>query len=914
MRTRLMLAMLGLTLSTRFATAAALPTIPYEKYRLGNGLEVILAQDRSLPLVAVNLWYHVGAANEEPGRTGFAHLFEHMMFTGSKHIRRGLADELLAAAGASDSNATTSFDRTNYFDTVPSNQLELALWTHADRMGYLLDSLDQTALSNQQDVVRNERRQSYENRPYGIVDEAIFHALFPQGHPYRPAVIGSHLDIQAARLADVRDFFKRYYRPNNATLVICGDFDTATAKRLVQKQFGSFKRGAEVPTPAVTTPPLTSEQRFTVTDQIELERVDLAWLTVPKFQPGDAELSIAASILAGGKASRLYQKLVYEMQVAQDVSAEQDSYALTSVFTVEAVARAGHTAAELQPLVDAEMARLAADGPTAAEVERARNQIERALYQGLQKVGGRADRLNLYNQYLGDPGYLPKDIERYTRVTAADVQRAVREYLRTNARVVVLAVRGEKKLEPDPPAPPAPAGSGTEAINADESWRNTPPKPGPVRAPVLPQPQSFKLANGLTVLHFQRPQMPIVTAGLVVNAGLASTNPALPGVPDFAAAMLDEGTRTRNARQIAEQFQAAGGDLSARATQDSIFVSTSVLADKFNTVLPVLADVVTEASFPDTEVAIAKNNVANSLRSREAEPGFLAGRALAKVLFGDHPYSVIAPTQTSIEQTTPDELRREFARRFQPKQAVLVVVGSFDAAQAESALRDAFQTWRAQGSASVGETSKPTINLARAVYLVPRTGSVQTTLRVGAPGPFRQAADYEASEIATAIYGGMFGSRLVLNIREDKGYTYSPFAALRTYREAGFFATQADVRNAVTGATLNEINYELNRMATIRPSDTEMTQAKRYIVGNEAIGLQSGGGLAGELAGLWVDGLPPDEIARESEEIGKSTAADVTAAARKYLPASHTAVIAVGEQKVVQEELEPFGLEIKPVP
>src|SRR6266436_2575638 len=376
-------------------------------------------------------------------------------------------------------------------------------------MGYLLDSLDQTALSNQQDVVRNERRQSYENRPYGIVDEAIFHALFPQGHPYRPAIIGSHLDIQAAHLADVRDFFKRYYRPNNATLVICGDFDTATAKRLVQKQFGSFKRGAEVPPPAVKTPQLTSEQRLTVTDQIELERVDLAWLTPPKFQPGDAELSIAATILAGGKASRLYQKLVYEMQVAQEVSADQDSYALTSIFGVQAVARAGHTAAELQPVVDAEMARLAVDGPTDGEVERARNQIERALYQGLQKVGGRADQLNLYNQYLGDPGYLPKDIERYTRVTAADVQRALREYLRPNARVIILAVRGDKKLDPDPPPPPAPVATGTESIDADESWRNTPPKPGRVRVPVLPEPASFKLANGLTVLHFQRPQLPI---------------------------------------------------------------------------------------------------------------------------------------------------------------------------------------------------------------------------------------------------------------------------------------------------------------------------------------------------------------------------------------------------------------------
>ena len=265
------------------ATAPASPTIPFTKYKLENGLEVILAPDKRLPVVAVNLWYHVGAANETPDRTGFAHLFEHMMFTGTKHSARGESERLLEAAGGADSNASTGLDRTNYFDTVPANQLALALWTHADRMGYLLDALDQKALSNQQDVVRNERRETTENRPYGIVDEALYHELFPPGHPYRPAVIGSHADIQAAKLADVRDFFKRYYRPNNATLVIAGDFDPANARRLVQRYFGSFTRGADVPKPAVVTPPIDGERRLEVTDRIELPRVDLAWLTPPAF-------------------------------------------------------------------------------------------------------------------------------------------------------------------------------------------------------------------------------------------------------------------------------------------------------------------------------------------------------------------------------------------------------------------------------------------------------------------------------------------------------------------------------------------------------------------------------------------------------------------------------------------------------
>jgi zinc protease len=539
-------------LSAPLAALETAPTIPYEKYRLPNGLEVILSQDRSLPLVTVDIWYHVGAANEEPTRTGFAHLFEHMMFTGSKHVPRGLADKLLEAAGASDSNASTSFDRTNYYDTVPSNQLELALWTHADRMGYLLDALDQKALSNQQDVVRNERRERIENQPYGIVDEAVFRSLFPVGHPYRPYIMGSHADIQAARLADVRDFFKRYYRPNNATLTIVGDFDPATAKRLVNKYFGSFRRGPDVARPEVVTPAITGERRDTVTDQIELERVDLAWLTPPRFKPDDAELSIAATILAGGKSSRLHKRLVYELQLAQEVSAAQDAYALTSIFDVQAFARPGHTAAELQAAIDVELDRFAAEGPTEAEVERARNQIERSMYQGLQKVVGRADTLNMYNQYTGDPGYLPKDIARYASVTTASVQSAVRAHLRKDARVVVFAVRGAKKLDPEPAATPPPRTRATESINADESWRRKPPPAGPAPVPTLPAPQSFKLANGLTVLHLQRPALPIVSAQLVVNAGLGANDPTLPGAADFAAGMLEEGTTTRNAFQIAQ--------------------------------------------------------------------------------------------------------------------------------------------------------------------------------------------------------------------------------------------------------------------------------------------------------------------------------------------------------------------------
>ena len=293
------------------ASAFSVPKIKFEKYTLPNGLDVILSEDHRLPMVAVNIWYHVGPANEAAGRTGFAHLFEHMMFEGSKHVPGNTHFRHLEAAGATDINGTTDFDRTNYFETLPSNQLELALWLESDRMGYLPDVLDQASLTNQQDVVRNERRQSVENSPYGIVGEAIYHHLFPKGHPYYPDVIGSHADIQAAKLEDVRNFFKLYYAPNNASLAIVGDFDPAQTKKLVEKYFGPLKRGAPVPKIAAATPPITAERRAVVKDQVELPRVYEAWLSSSIFKPGDSDADLAATILGGGRSSRLYKKLVY---------------------------------------------------------------------------------------------------------------------------------------------------------------------------------------------------------------------------------------------------------------------------------------------------------------------------------------------------------------------------------------------------------------------------------------------------------------------------------------------------------------------------------------------------------------------------------------------------------------------------
>jgi zinc protease len=714
--------------TTAAATTPSAPvrTIPFEKYSLKNGLQVILVEDHRLPLVAVNIWYHVGAANESPGLTGFAHLFEHMMFAGTKHIPRGLADRLIEGAGATESNATTDFDRTNYFDTTPASQLELALWVHADRMGYLLDALDQTALANQQDVVRNELRQSYENRPYGIVDLALYRLLFPPGHPYRGAVIGTHADVQAAKLDDLRRFFKLYYAPNNASLVIAGDFDKARVKQLVEKYFGTFRRGPQVPQVKVVTPPITAERRAVIRDRVDLERVTFAWLTPPVYTPGDAELDIAAQVLGGGKSSRLYKKLVYELQIAQDVSAGQSSHKLVSTFTISAVAAPGKTAADLEKALDTELKRFRDEGPTDKEVERAQNAIETGFVEGLEKLSGIADALNRYAFFAGDPGYLPRDMERYRKVTPAAVKATVARQLADAARVVVHAVPGEKDLGPQVPTP-APAkplaGAAPEALNADEPWRNEVPKAAPARPLKLPAPKMFTLPNGLTIIHHPRRDLPAVAVMMVVRGGGGANPPQRPGLAGFTADLLTEGTSKRSAQEIADEAAQLGTAINAGATADASIVQSSGLRDNFPALLNLLADVVRNPAFAAQEVERVRLRRAAALVQQREDPAALASEVMLGVLYGlQHPYGYGGlGNERSIRQTRRADLVSYWRRYYVPNNAALIVSGDIGEAELRALAQSAFGDW--QRGTPVSMALPPRRPQAARIVLVEKPGA-----------------------------------------------------------------------------------------------------------------------------------------------------------------------------------------------
>src|SRR3984893_10264868 len=441
--------LLVLALSATASGAARKIEVPYTQFTLPNGLRVILHEDHSIPMVTVNAWCHVGSARERPGRTGFAHLFEHLMFMGSGHVKPGQFDEWLESAGGTN-NGSTETDRTNYFINVPSNALELALFLESDRMGYLLESMTPQTVDAQRDVVKNERRQSYENRPYGMADVTLTEMLYPEGHPYHWPVIGYMPDLTAASYDDVVAFFKKYYSPANASLVVAGDIDPAQTHTLVEKWFSDVKPGASVEPITIPGVALTSVQKKTITDNVQIARLSLACLTARHLEPADAALDVVADILAGGKNSRLYKRLVYDMQIAQSVTATQNSQALSSFFLIEATPRPGHSIDEIEKVVDEEVATLQREPPSAHELERSFNQIEASFYNRMERVGGfggKADQINAYYTNTGDPDWFNEDLSRYRALSPSDINAAASQFLPRDRRVELTVVPNKPSPE-----------------------------------------------------------------------------------------------------------------------------------------------------------------------------------------------------------------------------------------------------------------------------------------------------------------------------------------------------------------------------------------------------------------------------------------------------------------------------------
>ena len=691
-----------------------------------------------------------------------------------------------------------------------------------------------------------------------------------------------------------------------------GDFDPAAARKLVEKYFGGLKRGPDVPKISATTPPITAEKKLTVTDTVQLPRVYMSWLTPAIFKPGDAEADLTADILGGGKSSRFYKSLVYDKQIAQAVAASQESMILGSKFTIQATARPGHTAEELETAINAELGTLIAGGPEAGELERARNTIEARIIEGLETLGGfggKADRLNSYEHYLGNPDYLRQDLQRYRAATPEALKTFAATYLQPNSRVVVFALPGEKKLSSEPPAAVAQSGSaGAQSVNADEAWRQTQPKAGPVKAAQLPVPERFTLPNGLTVMVSERRELPVVSASLVFGSGSGDNPPETPGLANFTAAMLDEGTTTRDALRIADDAARLGAALTTGSTMDSTQVAVTSLAPQFPAALELMADVTLHPTFPAAEVERQRASRLATLIAQKSNPAATVARVMAAALFGPgHPYGYTElGTEASNKSMTRESMLNFWQQRLVPGNAALVVVGAVSRKELEAMAAKAFSGWagklpaRSAGTAPQGTAAK--------LIVVDTPGAAQTQLRVASLGVARATPDFEAIEVMNTILGGLFTSRINLNLREDKGYTYGASSVFVMRRNPGPFFVGAGVRTDATAAAVKEMLNEVRKMKEAPVSAEELALGKDSLVRSLPGRFETSAQAAASFATLFVYDLGLDYYTKYIQRLGAIDGDAVQAAAQKHLAPERLVVIAVGDRAKIEADLKNLNL------
>ncbi|MBW4696381.1 MAG: insulinase family protein [Aphanocapsa lilacina HA4352-LM1] len=879
------------------AHAAGVPKITFEKYTLPNGLQVILHQDRKLPVVHVNLWYHVGSKNEKPGRTGFAHLFEHMMFQGSKHVD-GEYLSLVERAGANlrtgGVNGTTSTDRTNYFETVPSESLEYILWLESDRMGYLLDVATEQKFENQRDVVKNEKRQG-ENQPYGRDFTLIFENLFPKGHPYSWSVIGSMEDLSAATLDDVKEFFRTYYAPNNASLVIAGDFEPATAKALVAKYFGPIPPGPSFERPKRWVPTLDGEKRLSVTDRVPLPRLYIAYTGPAYFDPDEPQTELAARILADGKNSRLYKSLVYDRQLASDVSVYNVPLEIAGLQVFMVTARPNQSFAEIEKVVNAEVAKFAAQGPSPAELERAKAQYEADFVGGLERIGGfggKADLLNRYNTYLGSPDYFAVDYERYRKVNAPAVREAARRYHHTTKRLVL-------GYTPETAARPA----------AAEFDRTQPPAVGSAKPFTPPTAQVSTLANGLKVVVVERRDVPKVAVELTLNSGAASDSADKLGLASLSAEMLDEGARRRSALEIAAELERLGATLRTTAAMERTSISLQTLSRNLKPATVILAEVTLDPAFAPAELERQRQRRLDALAQERNNPAALAARLMPQLLLGNaHPYSH-PPTGTpeTVAALGVGDLKTFHRDHYRPNNATLVFVGDVGLEEATALARSLFGTWQ---SAPVAKPAVPTLTAAaKRVYLVDKKDAQQSQIAVGSLGPARTSEDFYAAEVANGVLGGAFGSRLNLNLREDKGYSYGSFSSVLYRAQGGLWTSSGGVQTAVTKESLVEFERELRGVAGAKPfTAAELADARANLTRGYAQRFESNAQVAGEIATLLSYGLPLERLGEYEAGIAAVAPEQVQAVAGKYIDPDRSVVLVIGDLEKIEPAVRALGL------
>ena len=884
-----------------FSTLAneGLPEIKYEKFTLPNGLRVIVHEDRKIPVVAVNVWYHVGSKDERPGKTGFAHLFEHLMFNGTENYNNEYFGPF-QQVGATDMNGTTNNDRTNYFENVPTPALDLALWMESDRMGHLLGVINEEKLDEQRGVVQNEKRQG-ENQPYGRVFLQASKSTFPVGHPYSWTTIGSLEDLNAATLEDVQTWFKTYYGPNNAVLSLAGDINTDEAKEIVTKYFGDIPPGPSPIKKKKWIAKRSGEKREIMYDRVPNTRIYKVWNTPEIGSPEQTHFELMASLLTGGKNSSLYQELVYKRRLATSVSAFYYDRELAGQFWIAVDLANGQSLAELEAALDDTLSEFIKRGPNAKRLKNTKTSIRASWIKGLQRIGGfggKSDLLAYSEVYSGDPGAYLKFINDMMEITNKDIKTTASAWLTDGAYVLTVVPEENRTF-------------------SSESVVDRTQLPFPTDFPVLdlPKIQRAQLSNGLDVVLAERHDVPMINLSFQIKSGHATDPKEQPGLASFTMSMLTEGTGSYDALELSDRLEELGTDLYTNTGLDVSSVNISSLKSNFVDSLKIMYEVITEPTFDQTEIERKKSRWLAAIDQSLSTPNGMVSNLIPKILYGEnHPYAKPFSgngTRESIQWMSREDLMNYKQRFIAPSNASLIVVGNTTLDEVVPMLESQFGKLAENKMLKGVQLNYKVVNQSdiRRVYLVDKPGAVQSLIVAGQLMPAIGSSDEIDIDLMNRVIGGSFTSRLNMNLREDKSWSYGVRARLSQYKGPRPMLVYAPVQTDKTIPSIQEIIREYDEYLSSNPAKDEELEA---IVKDLSLGLigdyETFGALMSGLSGIVSQGRDDNYIDTLPTKYRSMTIDDINSAAKRYLDPSVWTWVIIGDLSKIEEGIEELNL------
>lgn len=895
--------------------------IPYERYVLDNGLTLLVHEDHSDPIVHIDVTYHVGSAREQEGRSGFAHFFEHMMFQGSDNVADEEHFKIVTESGG-QLNGTTNTDRTNYFETMPSNQLEVGLWLEADRMGFLLDAVTKEKFEIQRSTVKNERGQRYDNAPYGVAGEKVGEALYPSGHPYSWTTIGYVEDLDRVEVKDLKNFFLRWYGPNNAVLTVAGDIKPEEVVKMAEKYFGSIPKGPEVK-PQPKTPVVLDKDRYiSYEDNIRFPLLQVNFPGVPNRHPDEAPLDVLAEIIGGGKNSIMYQNFV-KSQIAISATAQNPGQELAGRFMLSVYAFPGKNLAEIETMVRKSLEEFEKRGVTDEDLQKYKANYEAQTIQSLSSVSGKASQLAAYYTFAGDANYIKKDMERYMKVTKEDVMRVYNQYIKNKPAVILSVVpKGKKELiaKQDNFTVPKRNISTTEAAEykglvynkpKDTFDRSKRPASGPNPVVKVPDYWTENYANGLKLIGAKNDEVPSVSLTLNIEAGHRYEDIKKAGIAQITADLLNESTLMHSAEEVSDELDKLGSSINVSASTNEITITVNSLVKNLDKTLRLFEEMLLYPKFDATEFETSKKQQLESIANQVTQPVSLANNVFNKVLYG--PNSIMAiptlGTAETVKALTLDDVKEYYKSNIVPSISQLIVVGDIKK-EALIPKLDFLKNWADRPVTRNPEPGTPSMDKTK-IYLVNKDKAAQSEIRIGYMSlPYDATGEFYKSQLMNYVLGGAFNSRINLNLREARGFTYGANSGFRGNKYPGPFVASAGVRSNATDSSVVEFMKEIKKYAEDGITAPELEFTKNSIGQSDALKYETPWQKSGVLKKI-VDYKLDKTFADKQNEVLKSmTVEEINALAKKHLPYNNMAILVVGDKASIYKGLVKTGYEV----